>query len=99
MERHEKRVYWQLARIYRLRNSIVHQSKAMFTVPIVTEHAHSYLDKVIRYILNTMVNCPYERTTFSAMLRLQDQYNQHKELLRNHMPDIDPCDYVLRNND
>jgi hypothetical protein len=44
---HEKRVSWQIERIYRARNSIVHDGSAPPHVDALTENAHEYLDAFI----------------------------------------------------
>jgi hypothetical protein len=47
IEEHQQRVDWQLRRIYRARNSIVHRgSKPVFSNQIV-DNAHEYLDQAI----------------------------------------------------
>jgi len=44
---HEQRVLWQIERIYRARNSIVHDGSAPRQVDVLTENAHEYLDAFI----------------------------------------------------
>lgn len=44
---HEQRVAWQIERIYRSRNSIVHDGSAPPHVDALTENAHEYLDAFI----------------------------------------------------
>lgn len=44
---HEKRVSWQIERIYRARNSIVHDGSAPPHVDALAENAHEYLDSFI----------------------------------------------------
>lgn len=44
---HEQRILWQIERIYRARNSIVHDGSAPPHVDALTENAHEYLDSFI----------------------------------------------------
>lgn len=44
---HEQRVLWQIERIYRSRNAIVHDGSAPSQVDALTENAHEYLDAFI----------------------------------------------------
>lgn len=52
LEAHEKRVKWQLRRIYRARNTIVHLGKTPSFTPILIENIHHYLD----LIMSTLVS-------------------------------------------
>ena len=44
-------VDWQLKRIYRVRNSIVHRGQGSTLLPQLTQHLHSYFVKTIRSVL------------------------------------------------
>lgn len=51
LDRHEKRVSWQLRRIYRCRNLFIHNGVKSRYVDVLIENAHSYLDVYINSIL------------------------------------------------
>lgn len=44
---HEKKVIWQLRRIYRTRNLIVHSGRFPSYLPTLIENGHEYLDQII----------------------------------------------------
>jgi len=102
--RHETKIRWQLARIYRLRNSIAHQGQSFFTVPMITEHAHGYLDKIIRLLVACMKDDPLISSTFDGILVLRDDHNNHvqklKDASRNSKPDgkVLPSEYLFSGN-
>ncbi|WP_152612153.1 hypothetical protein [Leisingera sp. ANG-S5] len=47
MREHERRVSWQLHRIYRRRNNIVHKATSNLSTPYLTENAFSYFKSLI----------------------------------------------------
>jgi hypothetical protein len=52
IETHTTRVDWQVRRIYRARNSIVHSGKTPSFAPILIENIHDYLDVVMGTLVN-----------------------------------------------
>ncbi|PKG85743.1 hypothetical protein CXF85_02840 [Colwellia sp. 75C3] len=44
---HEKKVLWQIRRIYRSRNLLVHSGRTLQYLPSLVENAHDYFDQVI----------------------------------------------------
>lgn len=53
---HKQKITWQISRIYRMRNFIVHTGKTMPFVGDLVEHLHNYLDYVINYIVCKIEN-------------------------------------------
>lgn len=53
---HKQKIAWQISRIYRMRNFIVHTGKTMPFVGDLVEHLHNYLDYVINYIVCKVEN-------------------------------------------
>lgn len=51
IELHEKKVNWQLRRIYRTRNLIVHSGSSISFIDTLIENAHDYLDQTIEEVL------------------------------------------------
>ena len=47
LESHSKRVEWQIRRIYRARNIIVHSGKTPSYTRILVENIHDYLDVIM----------------------------------------------------
>ncbi|MCW2337229.1 hypothetical protein M2337_001462 [Sphingobium sp. B2D3A] len=82
IESHEQRVEWQIRRIYRTRNAIVHKGELPSSVHSVIDSAHFYLDQTIQ-ITNELSCGPQGfhlyRDTFHY-LRLE--YEAYKRVLR-----------------
>lgn len=51
-------VVWQLKRIYRVRNAIVHSGRGSALLPQLTQHLHCYLVKAIKSILEELDRNP-----------------------------------------
>lgn len=51
LDAHSKRVAWQLRRIYRARNTIVHDGSTPSYTEILVENTHDYLDSVMRWLM------------------------------------------------
>lgn len=47
LDAHKKRLEWQIRRIYRVRNIIVHTGKTPAYTKQLIEHAHNYLDRIL----------------------------------------------------
>lgn len=51
LDSHSKRVAWQLRRIYRARNTIVHDGSTPSYTEVLVENTHDYLDTVMRWVM------------------------------------------------
>lgn len=51
VEKHSKRVLWQVMRIYRNRNMIVHNGESMPYMKLLIENLHSYVDDFLDYVI------------------------------------------------
>ena len=54
VEKHAERVRWQIMRIYRNRNLIIHNGSKMPYLPLLIENLHSYVDDFISYTIHSM---------------------------------------------
>ena len=52
VEKHAKRVRWQIMRIYRNRNMIIHNGENMSYLSLLIENLHSYVDDFISYVIH-----------------------------------------------
>lgn len=50
VEKHADRVKWQIMRIYRNRNLIIHNGESMPYLNLLIENLHSYVDEFIEYV-------------------------------------------------
>jgi hypothetical protein len=55
LESHQKRVEWQIMRIYRIRNSIVHNGRKPDFSEIIVDCAHDYFDQALE--MTTSISC------------------------------------------
>ena len=54
VEKHAERVKWQIMRIYRNRNLIIHNGKSMPYLNLLIENLHSYVDDFIEYVIKSL---------------------------------------------
>lgn len=54
VEKHSERVRWQVMRIYRNRNLIIHNGKSMPYLHLLIENLHSYVDDFLTYAIHSM---------------------------------------------
>lgn len=52
IELHEKKVAWQIRRIYRTRNLIVHSGRSIPYIDTLIENAHDYLDQAMNNVIH-----------------------------------------------
>ncbi|KAA5845895.1 hypothetical protein F2A37_10520 [Pseudomonas chlororaphis] len=51
LDNHQQRVAWQLRRIYRARNTIVHDGSTPSYTEVLIENTHDYLDSIMRWLM------------------------------------------------
>lgn len=56
LEAHSRRLEWQIRRIYRTRNLIVHTGVSPHYIATLIEHTHSYLDMVLNVLIALATN-------------------------------------------
>lgn len=54
VEKHADRVRWQVMRIYRNRNLIVHNGESMPYLDLLIENLHSYVDDFLSYVIHNL---------------------------------------------
>lgn len=81
LELHRKKVEWQIRRIYRTRNLIVHSGKSPSYIQTLVENSHDYLDQITNEI---MKSCAEKRdaTTIEQVYEIQKiKYESYIEKL------------------
>jgi hypothetical protein len=81
LERHHKKVSWQIRRIYRARNSIIHNGEKPHQIEILVENLHSYLDSCIKGISDLIINKKGESVS-QFFIETQILFTEHLEALR-----------------
>jgi len=77
IEIHEKKVLWQLRRIYRTRNLIVHSGRSISYIETLIENGHDYLDQAMDAVLEYtcgMLNASSLEQTFDMAKLDYDVY-------------------------
>jgi hypothetical protein len=54
VEKHAERVKWQIMRIYRNRNLIIHNGSSMPYLSLLIENLHSYVDVFLSYAIHSL---------------------------------------------
>ncbi len=85
---HEKKVLWQIRRIYRSRNLLVHSGRTLQYLPSLVENAHDYFDQVI-FIFIRMCIGTYSVKTIDQSFELA---KLTRTGLNNKLKDIDVFD-------
>jgi hypothetical protein len=79
---HVERISWQIRRIYRTRNIIIHSGRSLTYVDILVENLHSYLDRVLD-ILNERISRSANQTTIDQIvLEVRLEFESHLKILR-----------------
>jgi hypothetical protein len=81
---HEKRIAWQIERIYRARNAIVHDGNAPRWIDALAENAHEYLDAFIDRFLFLTSQISVVSTLDEAIAHQTKLYEDWKKLLSVH---------------
>jgi hypothetical protein len=93
IEIHELKITWQIKRMYRSRNLIVHAGQVPDFTPFLVENSHSYLD----LLLNTMINLSLEKRIGNIEEAIQEvnlicQF--HSKTLKNHTGEVDENNFL-----
>ncbi len=67
---HNRRLNWQLKRIYRSRNLITHKGKRTAYIPQLLENTHCYYDLVINLINDTQIQHNYSIDSIEGIMHL-----------------------------
>lgn len=60
MENHQKNLEWNLTRIYRIRNEIVHNAAIKEDIAVLTSHLRYYLTFIINGLIDFLINRPID---------------------------------------
>lgn len=85
---HTERITWQISRIYRARNLIIHSGRSVAYVNILVENLHSYLDRTLD-VLNEKISRSIHKVTidqivFETKLQLEAHLRTLKSLGDTH---------------
>lgn len=55
LDNHQQRIKWQVRRIYRVRNLIVHSGRMPSYTNILVENLHNYFDDLLNYVIDNSI--------------------------------------------
>lgn len=90
LKEHEQRISWQLQRLYRARNSIVHEGSGNDYIDLLTENLHDYFDHIFRQIVRQISEQPHYGSLEKVFFDQDVQYQSYKKSLKNCKADIQP---------
>lgn len=97
IEDHEKKVTWQIRRIYRARNLIVHSGRTPPPyIDTLVENGHAYLDLIVFEVMK--ISCgDYSASTLEQVFEIgKIQYQAFTRRLAEHTPlSSTNCDFLL----
>jgi len=83
LEAHIKRVSWQIRRIYRARNLIIHSGKSLPYINMLVENLHSYLDRVLDLLNEEISRSNHAITLDQITLEIKLEVESHFCNLKN----------------
>lgn len=93
LENHKQKVEWQIRRIYRVRNLIVHSGKKPMYSNILVENLHNYFDDFLNYIIDNAISEKRIKTINEAILNCEIDCN----ILQTNISAISDAPITLEN--
>lgn len=93
IDTHERKITWQIKRMYRSRNLIVHAGQVPRSTPFLVENSHSYLD----LLLTTMIELSIDRQIVNIKEAIQEvslRCEFHSKALKNHPTEVDENNFL-----
>lgn len=98
LENHKSKVQWQIRRIYRVRNLIVHSGKMPSYTNILVENLHNYFDDFLNYIIDCATKEKRVKTITQAIMDAEiecENLRKSIEVLTNTEINLDNYSSVL----
>lgn len=84
LKAHIERVSWQIRRIYRTRNIIIHTGKTVPYLNVLLENLHSYLDRVLDLLIEEIIRCPHTTSIDQCALEIRLELEAHLRKLESY---------------
>jgi hypothetical protein len=78
---HDRRVTWQIQRIYRARNLIIHSGSSLPYIKILVENLHSYLDRVLDLLMEHVNLSDHLVSIDQICAKMRLEHDAHIKLL------------------
>ena len=82
LEKHDKRIKWQLKRVYRARNILTHIGHEVDDLEVIVNHLHSYFDYVVNYMLCKSENDDLIMIVSALIMETKTDNQIHHEMLK-----------------
>lgn len=82
LKAHIERISWQIRRIYRTRNIIIHSGRSLPYIGILVENLHSYLDRVLDILNERISHSPHDTTIDQIVLEIILELESHLNILK-----------------
>ncbi|MES2276832.1 MAG: hypothetical protein V4592_12470 [Bacteroidota bacterium] len=95
---HTKRVEWQIRRIYRVRNLIVHSGTMPAYTNLLIENLHNYFDTFLNMVIDDAIKYKRAKTVEQAILEMNFKANLLTKNLEKHKKasmTLDTYKYIL----
>jgi len=79
---HDRRVTWQIQRIYRARNLYIHSGQSLQYIKILVENLHTYLDRVLDVLIEHIKLTGHPVDIEQICLDVRLEYDAHLRLLK-----------------
>ncbi|MBL3658816.1 hypothetical protein [Fulvivirga sediminis] len=89
IDNHEKKVIWQIRRVYRARNLIVHSGRHPRNIETLIENLHTYLDTFLNHLVDMVVNDLQVTSIGQAIKEVKLLTEYHDRILTDNKGDID----------
>jgi len=84
LKAHIERVSWQIRRVYRTRNIIIHTGKTVPYLNVLLENLHSYLDRVLDVLIEEIYRSPHKTSIDQCALEIQLELDAHLRKLESY---------------
>lgn len=96
VEKHSRRVRWQIMRAYRNRNLIIHNGETMPYTPLLVENLHVYVDILLEHVISKLADGHNMRSMCQELFSNECEWNEKTEKKNANIPlDDDFMRYVL----
>jgi len=95
LENHEKKLFWQIRRIYRTRNQLIHDGKKIGYLETLIENGHAYFDTFLNTIIALNINNRQIISLEQGIKKVELLYNHQVSFLKkNKDKNIDKDNYL-----
>jgi hypothetical protein len=93
---HDERVSWQIQRIYRARNLVIHSGKTLKYIKVLVENLHSYLDSVLELLIEQVDLTDHIISIDQICTNMKLKHDAHIKLLKKARENkCDPDNYKM----